>query len=217
MKTLTTMALVLGIALGIASPVSAHPIWAFCAEFGFDASDTDLEECETRFGFVNLANHDAPTRLVHRCDDLGDGSAILTWHYLGVPSDDRAPGLDNYYIRVVIDDGPDAGRVLYELSGAEDNATGTDYAVGVPTDVGIYMQVINAADGFWFEFDRVIMCLSDATRDAMATETETTTETAPTPVTLPYTGTDGFGLVPMALVLVVAGGWVLGLLRRKNR
>ncbi len=157
------------------------------------------------------------TTLNHRCDDLGDESAILTWHYLGVPSDNREPGLDNYYVRVVIDDGPDAGRVLFELAGAEDNAHGTDYAVGVPTDVGIYMQVINAADGFWFEFDRVIMCVSDVTRDEMATETETTTETAPAPATLPYTGTDGFGLLPVALALVVAGGWILGLLRREPR
>ena len=158
------------------------------------------------------------TTLTHRCDDLGDGSAILTWHYLGVPSDTTAPGRDHYYVRVVIDDGPDAGRVLFELAGAEDNAYGTDYVVGVPTDVGIYMQVINAADGYWFEFDRVIMCVSDVTRDEMAeTETTTTTETAPVPAVLPYTGTDGFGLLPMALALVVAGGWVLRLLRRDAR
>ncbi len=157
------------------------------------------------------------TTLNHQCDDLGDGSAILTWHYLGVPSDTERGGRDHYYVRVVINDGPDAGLILYELAGAEDNAHGIDYAVGVPTDVGIYMQVINAADGFWFEFDRVIMCVSDATRDEMATETETTTETAPAPATLPYTGSDGFGLLPVALALVVAGGWVLGLLRKVDR
>ena len=202
----TTIVLALGIALGIALPASAHPIWAYCAEFGFDASDADLERCADLLGWVNVVNHDDDTRLIYRCDDLGDGSAILTWHYLGVPSDSERGGSDHYYVRVVIDDEPDAGRVLYELAGAEDNAWGTDYAVGVPTDVGIYMQVINAADGFWFEFDRVIMCLSDAARDAMATETETETTTE-TLSELPYTGL-GDWLLPVAVAFVALGAFL---------
>ncbi len=131
--------------------------------------------------------------LVHSCEE-----DVLTWHWTNIPTDTSEPGSDGYYVRVVVDEGPNVGDVLLEVPGAEDNAFGVDYSVVVPLDTGIYMQVINNADSFWFEYDTVISCPS--------------TEVSSIQV-LPYTGIADW-LLPFAIILVAAGTGLLRLVRR---
>ena len=138
--------------------------------------------------------------LHHKCEDTGNQTALLTWNWTGVPTDDSAPGSDGYYVQVVVDEGPEVGVVLYELAGAEDNAWGVDYEVLVPIDTGIYMQVINNADSFWFEHDEVVTCVSTETSSVQYTE-------------LPYTGAADW-LLPIAVVLVAVGSWLARLGRK---
>ena len=137
--------------------------------------------------------------LTHKCEDTGNQTALLTWNWTGVPTDDSSPGSDGYYVQVVINEGPEVGVVLYELAGAEDNAWGVDYEVLVPIDTGIYMQVINNADSFWFEDDVVVTCESTV----VETETSSIQYTE-----LPYTGV-GDWLLPIAIMFVVFGRWLV--------
>ena len=138
-------------------------------------------------------------KLIHECRDNEDGTSEFTWHFDGVPSD---PDLNSYYVRVVIDEGREVGNHIFEGPGAEDNAHGVDYTVTVPTDVGLYVQVINESASFWFEYDAVVTCAS----------VQPTTEVSSIQV-LPYTGVADW-LLPIAIVLVMAGSWMLRLVRR---
>ena len=125
-----------------------------------------------------------------RCIDNGDGTSQFIWNWTGVPTDDREPGLDSYLVRVVR---LDTSIELGWFPGAEDNAFGEDYELTVPTDVGIYVQVINEAEGFHFEDDEIVTCTTAAIAPAVAT-----------PDVLPFTGVADW-LLPLAIALVAIG------------
>ena len=79
----------------------------------------------------------------------------LTWSWTGVPTDDSAPGRDNYFTSVTDDE---TGEVLGWFPGAEDNAWGIPYTVDVTPGHDVYMFVANEAWGFSYETDAVIHC-----------------------------------------------------------
>jgi hypothetical protein len=135
------------------------------------------------------------TDLHYECSDQGDGTSLFTWHWSDVPTDDRAPGLDNYFVRVVVDV-PPHHETLIEIEGAEDNAWGEPYTITVPNDTPLYVQVINDAQAFWFEYDIVVSC-----------------PTPEAPNVLPYTGMTDW-LLPLAIILVGAGTGLLRLFGR---
>lgn len=37
-----------------------QPIWAYCSGYGYDSSDSDLEDCVDLFGWEGLENHHSP-------------------------------------------------------------------------------------------------------------------------------------------------------------
>ncbi len=83
----------------------------------------------------------------------------MSWYWTGVPTDDREPGLDNYFVQVVdtVTEEP-----IGWYPGAEDNAWGEPYTVG-PEDGFVpgrdfYVQVVNEAAGFHFEDDVIVSC-----------------------------------------------------------
>lgn len=136
--------------------------------------------------------------LTYSCEDNHDGTSVLVWNWTDVPTDDREPGLDSYFVRVV---NLETSITIAEFVGAEDNAYGEDYAVMVPNDIGIYVQVINDAEGFRFEDDEIVTCPG------------TVTESDLVPAVLPYTGLTDW-LLPVALVLIAAGMGLVRLVRR---
>ncbi len=133
------------------------------------------------------------------CKDNGDGTSQFTWNWTDVPTDDREPGLDGYFVRVVVMEdsvehpGWYASEEIGWFPGAEDNAWGEDYTLTIPNEVGIYVQVINDAQGFHFEDDEVIACYSVAELPYIPTIEE-----------LPYTGMADW-LLPLAIVLIAIG------------
>ncbi len=141
--------------------------------------------------------------LTYSCRDNGDGTSEFVWNWTGVPSDNREPGLNSYFVRVVR---LDTSIALGEFVGAEDNAYGTDYALIVPNDVGLYVQVINEAAGFHFEDDEIVVCTTTEIGTATRTESEE----------LPFTGISDW-LLPIAVGLVALGAALRRLLRRENR
>lgn len=130
--------------------------------------------------------------LTYRCEDTGDGSSVFYWNWTGVPTDDREPGLDSYFVRVVR---LDTSIALGEFPGAEDNAYGTDYALTVPNDVALYVQVINEAAGFHFEDDEIVTCTTAEIGTAIQIEST---------AVLPHTGVSDL-LLPLALALIGLG------------
>jgi hypothetical protein len=95
----------------------------------------------------------------------------LTWYWTGVPTDDREPGLDNYFVQVV---DTVTGEPIGWYPGAEDNAWGEPYTVTVTPGRDIYVQVANEAAGFSFETDVVVSCPAP-----IPTPTTTTTPSDP--------------------------------------
>lgn len=126
--------------------------------------------------------------LTYRCEDIGDGTSLFVWNWTGVPTDD---GQNSYFVRVV---DMETSIALGEFPGAEDNAYGTDYALTVPNDVGLYVQVINDAAGFHFEDDEIVTC----------TTTEIGTATRTESAELPFTGVTDW-LLPVAVALMALG------------
>ena len=86
------------------------------------------------------------------CND--DGTELTYW-WTGVPTDDRAPGLDNYFTSVHDDV---TGKELAYNPGAEDNAYGTPYTVAVTPGHRNVLFVANEAAGFHFETDAYATC-----------------------------------------------------------
>ena len=140
------------------------------------------------------------------CEDNGDGTSQFTWDWTNVPTDDREPGLDSYFVRVVVMEdsvehpGWYASEEIGWFPGAEDNAWGVPYTLTAPNGVGLYVQVINDAEGFRFEDDAIVTC---------TTVVQPTTEIQ----VLPYTGVADW-LLPFAIILVAAGTGLLRLVRR---
>lgn len=130
-----------------------------------------------------------------RCLDNGDGTSQFIWNWTGVPSDDA----NSYLSRVVR---LDTSIELGYFPGAEDNAYGVDYELTVPTDVGIYVQVINEAAGFHFEDDEIVTCTTAAIAPAVAT-----------PDVLPFTGVVDW-LLPLAVAFVAIGSVLLKAVRQ---
>ena len=128
--------------------------------------------------------------LDYRCEDRGDGTSLFYWNWQDVPTDDREPGLDRYYVQVV---NLETSIEIIGIYGAEDNATGTDYVVSVPNDVGLYVLVINEADAFRFEMDAVVTCTAEV---AVATSAGMDV--------LPFTGVTDW-LLPVAVALIALG------------
>lgn len=83
-----------------------------------------------------------------------DGTQLTYW-WNNVPTDDRAPGLDNY-LTVVYDDV--TGQELAFNPGAEDNAHGEPYTVTVTPGHRIWLGVANEAQGFSFDTDAYATC-----------------------------------------------------------
>ncbi len=143
--------------------------------------------------------------LHYECADNGDGTSQFTWHWTGVPTDDREPGLDGYFVRVVVMEdsveypGFYASEEIGWYPGAEDNAWGEPYTLTVPNGVGLYVQVINEAAAFHFEDDEIVMCH--------------TTEIG-TPLVLPETGLAGDWLLPLAITLIALGALLVRPFRR---
>ncbi len=131
------------------------------------------------------------------CKDNGDGTSQFTWNWTDVPTDDREPGNDGYFVRVVVMEnsveypGFYASEEIGWYPGAEDNAWGEDYTLTAPNGVGLYVQVINEAAAFHFEDDEIVTCV-------------TTEIGTPLTVELPYTGVADW-LLPIAILLVAVG------------
>ncbi|GAF79919.1 unnamed protein product [marine sediment metagenome] len=83
-----------------------------------------------------------------------DGTELSYW-WNGVPTDDRAPGLDGY-LTTVHDDV--TGRELAYNPGAEDNAYGEPYTVTVTPGHRNVLFVANEAAAFHFETDAYATC-----------------------------------------------------------
>lgn len=134
--------------------------------------------------------------LQYGCADNGDGTSQFTWAWTNVPTDDREPGLDNYFVRVVVlEDSTEhpgwyASEEIGWYPGAEDNAWGEPYTLTVPNGVDLYVQVINDAKGFRFEDDEIVTC--------QTTEVSSMTVTGPQGTELPYTG-GGDWMLPLAI------------------
>ncbi len=79
----------------------------------------------------------------------------MTWYWTNVPTDDRAPGLDSYFVQIV---DTTTGEPIGWFPGAEDNAWGVPYTITVVPGRDYYIQVINEAQGFHFEDDVVVSC-----------------------------------------------------------
>ncbi len=141
--------------------------------------------------------------LDYKCEDNGDGTSQFTWHFHGVPTDDREPGLDGYFVRVVVMEdsvehpGWYASEEIGWYPGAEDNAWGEDYTLTVPNGVDLYVQVINEAEAFHFEYDAIVACQTSV----VVTEASSITY-------LPNTGV-GDWLLPIAVTLVAVGSWLV--------
>ena len=132
-----------------------------------------------------------------RCVDNEDGTSQFIWNWTGVPSDSQ----NSYLSRVVR---LDTSIELGYFPGAEDNAYGVDYELRVPTDVGIYVQVINEAAGFHFEDDEIVTCTTAAIAPAVAT-----------PDVLPFTGISDW-LLPLAIALVAIGSLLVRAVSRDS-
>ena len=145
-------------------------------------------------GISMTRTHESDATLTYSCRDLGDGTSELVWNWTEVPTDDREPGLDSYFVRVVR---LDTSIALGEFVGAEDNANGIDYALTVPNDVGLYVQVINEARGFHFEDDEIVVCTTTEIGTATRTESEE----------LPFTGVSDW-LLPVAVALIALGAFL---------
>lgn len=84
-----------------------------------------------------------------------DNGTRMSWNWTGVPTDDREPGLDSYFVQVV---DTVTGEPIGWYPGAEDNAYGESYHVTVIPGRDYYVQVVNDARGFHFESDVVVSC-----------------------------------------------------------
>ncbi len=99
-----------------------------------------------------MTNHDKDAAFHGACSS--DGTK-MTWYWTGVPTDDRAPGLDGYFVQVVdtVTEEP-----IGWFPGAEDNAWGVPYTVDIVPGRDYYVQVVNDAAAFHFETDVVVSC-----------------------------------------------------------
>ena len=79
----------------------------------------------------------------------------MSWYWTGVPTDDREPGNDDYFVQVV-------DTVTWEpigwYDGAEDNAWGVPYTVNIVPGRDYMVQVVNEAKAFHFESDVIVSC-----------------------------------------------------------
>lgn len=100
--------------------------------------------------------------------EFSEDCEVLTWSWTGVPTDDSAPGRDNYFVSVYDNV---TGEELVWVPGAEDNAWGEPYSVGVIPGHDVYLFVSNEAHAFYFETDAVVSCETEI-------ETVTTTTVA---------------------------------------
>ena len=113
-------------------------------------------------------HHDKDATFHGACSS--DGTK-MTWYWTGVPTDDREPGLDRYFVRVVdtVTEEP-----IGWFPGAEDNAWGVPYTVDIVPGRDYYVQVINDAAAFHFETDVVVSCpvvTTSAVQDSYIMET----------------------------------------------
>jgi hypothetical protein len=79
----------------------------------------------------------------------------MSWYWTNVPTDDREPGLDRYFVQVV---DTTTGEPIGWFPGAEDNAWGVPYTVDIVPGRDYWVQVQNEADGFHFEDDVTVSC-----------------------------------------------------------